>query len=106
MRHSQLLALLCQFELIGDEDFISLWSFSTCPFSSRYEVHLLHSLSTFCKLLEISLYLACNSYTMVCPPVRGDNPRDLARTGGKYMVYIFYTTLINVDLAQNEIFGA
>ena len=32
-----------------------------------------------------------NSYTMVCPPVRGDNPRVLARglsprRGGKTMV--------------------
>ena len=24
-----------------------------------------------------------NSYTMGCPPVRGDNPRDLASTGGQ-----------------------
>ena len=24
------------------------------------------------------LFQACNSYTMCCPPVRGDNPRALA----------------------------
>ena len=23
-------------------------------------------------------YILCNSYTMACPPVRGDNPRALA----------------------------
>ena len=36
-----------------------------------------------------------NSYTMGCPPVRGDNPRALV-----------YTTYISVDLAHHEIFGA
>ena len=51
----------------------------------------------------------CNSLTVVCPPVRGDNPRALARglsprTGGQPCYNYFYTTLINVDLAQkNEI---
>ena len=24
------------------------------------------------------IYCICNSYTMACPPVRGDNPRALA----------------------------
>ena len=33
-----------------------------------------------CKAFESSLSLLClsNSYTAVCPPVRGDNPRALA----------------------------
>ena len=49
--------------------------------------------------------------TMVCPPVRGDNPRAKSRglsprTGGQTMVQQSYTNLISVDLAQNEIFHA
>ena len=28
----------------------------------------------------------CNSYTMVCPPVRGNNPRALVRTRGQTKV--------------------
>ena len=46
-----------------------------------------------------------NSYTMGCPPVRGDNPRALA--GGLSYVLVdklFYTTYISVDLAHHEIF--
>ena len=38
----------------------------------------------------------CNSYTMGCLPVCGDNPRALA----------IYTTYISVDLAHREIFRA
>ena len=37
-----------------------------------------------------------NSYTMACPPVRGDNPRALASGLSCVqvdIVYIFYTTL-------------
>ena len=37
----------------------------------------------------------CNSYIMVCPSVRGDNPRDLASDYLTYrltnMVKLFYT---------------
>ena len=46
-----------------------------------------------------------HSYTMVCPPVRGDNPLALASgffiycTGGRTVVYLSYTTLISVGLA-------
>ena len=53
----------------------------------------------------------CNSYTMVCPPVRGDYPRALAselspvQTDKSWYNY-FYATLINVDLAQYKIFRA
>ena len=52
----------------------------------------------------------CNSYTMGCPPVRGDNPRALA-SGLSYvqvenMVKLFYTTYISVHLAHHEIFCA
>ena len=36
---------------------------------------------------------ACNSSTIGCPPVRGENPRALA-------------TYISVDLAHHEIVGA
>ena len=49
---------------------------------------------------------------MVCPPVRGDNPRALSsglspvQPVGQTIVYLFYTTLASVDLAQNEIFRA
>ena len=32
-------------------------------------------LKSYCNYLSIEL---CNSYTMGCPPVRGDNPRALA----------------------------
>ena len=51
-----------------------------------------------------------NSYTMGCPPVRGDNPRALA-SGLSYVQVdkhgkLFYTTYISVDLAQHEIFRA
>ena len=55
------------------------------------------------------LYL-CNSYTMGCPPVRGDNPRALASRlsyvqGDKHGITILYT-YISVDLAHHEIFHA
>ena len=47
---------------------------------------------------------------MVCPPVRGDNPRALASglsyvQVGKHDITI-YTTYISVDLAHHEIFCA
>ena len=47
---------------------------------------------------------------MGCPPVRGDNPRALA-SGLSYVQVdkhgiIIYTTYINVDLANHEIFHA
>ena len=54
--------------------------------------------------------MLCNSYTMGCPPVRGDNPRALA--GGlsyvqvEKMVLLFYTTYISVDVEDHEIFNA
>ena len=32
----------------------------------------------FCQYLSLPICI-CNSYTMSCPPVRGDNPRALAR---------------------------
>ena len=49
----------------------------------------------------------CNSYTMGCPPVPGDNPRALA-SGLSYVQVdkhgiIFYTTYISVDLAHHDI---
>ena len=52
----------------------------------------------------------CNSYTMDCPPVRGDNPRALA-SGLSYVQVdkhgiTIYTTYISVDLAHHEIFRA
>ena len=50
-----------------------------------------------------------NIYTMVCPPVGGDNPRALVSGLSPVQVEkpwynFFYTTLISVDLAQYEIF--
>ena len=51
-----------------------------------------------------------NSYTIGCPPVRGDNPRALAR-GLSYVqvdnhgITSLYT-YISVDLAHHEIFRA
>ena len=52
----------------------------------------------------------CNSYTMGCPPVRGDNPRALA-SGLSYVQVdkhgiTFYTTYISVNLAHHEIYRA
>ena len=51
-----------------------------------------------------------NSYTMGCPPVRGDNPRALA-SGLSYVQLdkhgiTIYTTYISVDYAHHEIFRA
>ena len=52
-----------------------------------------------------------NSYTMGCPPVRGDNPRALA-SGLSYVQVdnpwynFFYITYISVDLAHQVIFRA
>ena len=51
-----------------------------------------------------------NSYTMGCPPVRGDNPRALA-SGLSYVQVdkygrLFYATYISVDLAHPEIYRA
>ena len=58
----------------------------------------------------MTAYVICNSDTMVCPHVRGDNPRALA-SGLSYvqvdkLVYIFYTTYISVDLSYHEIVRA
>ena len=52
-----------------------------------------------------------NSYTMDCPPVRGDNPRALASglpsiQAKKHMVYLFHTILIIVNHVRCEIFLA
>ena len=41
------------------------------------------------------------SYTMGCPPVRGDNPRALTN-----MVLLFYTAYISVDFTYHEILRA
>ena len=54
--------------------------------------------------------MACKSFTIGCPPVRGDNPRALASglsyvQVGKHGITI-YTTYISVDLAYHEIFCA
>ena len=54
------------------------------------------------KSCDFVCVLISNSYTMGCPPVRGDNPRALATN----MVLLFYTTYISVDLAHHEIFRA
>ena len=45
-----------------------------------------------------------NSYTMGCPPVRGDNPRALA-SGLSYAQAdkLFYTTYISVGLARHKL---
>ena len=48
-------------------------------------VHLLQSYAYIKVLIEVYI---CNSYTMGCPPVRGDNPRAynewiILRTGGQ-----------------------
>ena len=55
----------------------------------------------------------CNSYIYnnVCPPVREDNPRALARglsprTGRQTVVYLSFTTLVSVNLALSDIFHA
>ena len=57
--------------------------------------------------------LISNSYTMVCPPVRGDNPgasaSGLSPVQGVnpwYNCMYFLTTLIIVRLAQYELFCA
>ena len=52
----------------------------------------------------------CYSFTMGCPPVRGDNPQALA-SGLSYVQVdkhgiTIYTTYISVDLAHHEIFHA
>ena len=49
-----------------------------------------------------------NSYTMGCPPVRGDNPPAIA-SGLTYVQVdkhgiTIYTTYISVDIAHHEIF--
>ena len=52
-----------------------------------------------------------NSYSMACPPVRGDNPRALA-SGLSYVhvekhgITITNTIYISVDLVSHEIFCA
>ena len=53
-----------------------------------------------------------NSYTMGCPPVRGDNPRALA-SGLSFVqmdkhgiTTLLYTTYISVELAHRKIYHA
>ena len=52
----------------------------------------------------------CNSYTMGCSPVRGDNPRSLASVLSYVQVdklgITIYTTYISVELAHHELFHA
>ena len=45
---------------------------------------------------ELYSNVICNSYTMGCLPVRGDNPR----------AFFFYTIYICIDLADDETFRA
>ena len=54
----------------------------------------------------------CNSYTMGCPPVRGDNPRDLA-SGLSYVqvdkhgiTILYHLSNISVDLVHHEMYRA
>ena len=52
-----------------------------------------------------------NSYTMGCPPVRGDNPRALANglsyvQVDKHDITIFNTTYISVEPAHHDIVHA
>ena len=52
--------------------------------------------------------MICNSYTIGCPSVRGDNPRALA-SGLSYVQvdkHGINTTYISVELAHHEIFRA
>ena len=49
--------------------------------------------------------MLCNSYTMGCPPVRGELV-DYLTYRWTNMVSLFYTTYISVDLAHREIFRA
>ena len=56
------------------------------------------------------IYCISNTYTMGCPPVRGDSPRALA-SGLSYVQVdkhgiTIYTTYISVDLAHHNIFRA
>ena len=60
--------------------------------------------------LPIMIYCISNTYTMGCPPVRGDSPRALA-SGLSYVQVdkhgiTIYTTYISVDLAHHNIFRA
>ena len=53
------------------------------------------------------MYEACNDNTMVCPPVRGDDPRAVASVLSHVKVdkpwYNINTSLISVDHDQYEI---
>ena len=45
--------------------------------------------------------LLCERYSMVCAPVRRDNPRgDNRLTGAQTMFYLTCTTITSVDLAH------
>ena len=63
----------------------------------------LYFLPTLFGALRVNVSVLSNSYrsTMVCSPVRGDNPRALSRIDGLTILFI-----ISVDLAENEIFCA
>ena len=52
--------------------------------------------------------IICNSYTMACLPVRGDNPRALASVLSYVQVDKHGITILYhiVDLAHHEIFRA
>ena len=57
--------------------------------------------------MKFFLVYSRNSYTMGCPPVRGDNPRALA-SGLSYVQVDkhginIYTTYISVDVAHHDI---
>ena len=60
--------------------------------------------------INVTMGMKCSSYTTVCPPVREDTPRALARglspVQADKLWYYYHSIIISVDLAQHEIFRA
>ena len=65
----------------------------------------LEKLKLVYHIVHDRVYVISNSYTMGCPPVRGDNPRALA-SRLSYVQVDKYNTYISVDLAHRELFRA
>ena len=57
---------------------------------------------------DLGIFWSCNSYTMTCPPVRGDNPRALAsglsfvQLGGQtwYTYFIPPTSVLTLHILR------
>ena len=84
--------------------------------NDRFQFHKAEKVTKLAHLYRALLkhlqrFKTSYSYTMACPPVRGDNPRALASElsniqADKPWYNYFYNTYISVDLSHHDVFRA